>query len=134
MIETKEIFTGSQCNNNCVFCKYEKEQRKERDAAEIKNELREAKQHGIERIVFTGGNPLLRKDFNALLDYAHGLHFRWIGIATNGRDFFRAKLVRIDSENKYFDESIKKIIEKLNYFRILVCGADAAMHDAITRS
>lgn len=63
-----------RCNQNCDFC-FNKNVNKnkpymEMDKSTIFFLLKKIRKEGIRRIRLTGGEPLLRKDFIAILDYA----------------------------------------------------------------
>ncbi len=64
-----------RCNLNCVHCYIVKSKRKELSTHEIFNVLKELKKAGSLYITFTGGEPLLRKDFFQIAEYARRLQF-----------------------------------------------------------
>jgi radical SAM protein with 4Fe4S-binding SPASM domain len=66
-----------RCNLKCIYC-YNKEDRQESDQAELSAEewfdvLDQARDMGVENIVFTGGEPLLRKDTLEIAKYANSI-------------------------------------------------------------
>lgn len=66
-----------KCNLKCVYC-YSKKERKETDVREMAAEewfdvLDQAREFGIEHVIFTGGEPLLRKDLFDLARYANSI-------------------------------------------------------------
>jgi radical SAM protein with 4Fe4S-binding SPASM domain len=71
-----DIELTERCNNNCLHCcinlPIEDLAAKERElkTAEIKNILKEAVELGCMSVRFTGGEPLLRKDFKELYVFA----------------------------------------------------------------
>jgi radical SAM protein with 4Fe4S-binding SPASM domain len=65
------------CNLKCIYC-YNKEDRKESSRSELTAEewfvvLDQAKEIGVEAVVFTGGEPLLRKDTLKIARYANSI-------------------------------------------------------------
>ena len=78
-----------RCNNNCIHCYINlpandiKAKQKELSATEIKEILKEAVSLGCLKVRFTGGEPLLREDFEELYFFARRLGLKVI-IFTNG--------------------------------------------------
>jgi radical SAM protein with 4Fe4S-binding SPASM domain len=67
-----------RCNNNCIHCYInlpvnDSAKKKELTTEEIKNILTEAASLGCLRIRFTGGEPLLREDFEEIYIFARKL-------------------------------------------------------------
>jgi MoaA/NifB/PqqE/SkfB family radical SAM enzyme len=59
-----------KCNYRCVGCNVWGEQEQEElSAAEIKRGLDILKDMGVVEIVFSGGDPLLRKDAEEIIEY-----------------------------------------------------------------
>ncbi len=84
-----DIKIGFLCNNRCKFC-VQGEKREifgNKSKEEIKKNLKEAANKGIEGVVFTGGEPTLHQNFLELVKYAKFLKFEIIQIQTNGRQF-----------------------------------------------
>lgn len=73
------------CNAKCITCNYWHTQWEDlittNKAVNIIEQLHEL---GIKRLRFSGGEPLLRKDFFEVLDRIKDLHFNKITLATNG--------------------------------------------------
>lgn len=80
------ICVGGRCNSNCSFCYTEWI----RDEPDLPSALiREAIQHAaatptLHSVVFSGGEPTLRRDLLDLINYAHTLKIDTIGLQTNG--------------------------------------------------
>ena len=75
----------SECNLRCIHC-YNLSglpHESELSTEEIKRKLEEMSIFGVENITFSGGEPLLRKDFFEISDHAKSLEFKSVGIATN---------------------------------------------------
>jgi len=80
-----DIRLGYLCNNNCRFCCVANQRKINLSTEEVKRDLRLAKKNKAEKIVFTGGEPTVRKDIFELVSYAKEVGFRDILIITNGR-------------------------------------------------
>ncbi len=79
-----------RCNNDCIHCwnnlqaDDESARSRELPAEEVKRILREAVELGCIQVRFTGGEPLLREDFEELYVFARRLGLK-IWISTNAR-------------------------------------------------
>ena len=111
---------GNVCNNNCMFCDAFGEKAKNKTTVQLKKELRVIKDFS-QTVIFTGGEPTLRKDLLELLSHAKGLGFRSIAIRSNGRMF------------SYPDFCRKVIGAGANVFMIKVFHHPEMKHDDITR-
>jgi len=84
-----DIELTERCNNNCLHCYInrpagdEKARRREMSAARVGEILREAASLGCLGVRFTGGEPLLRDDFEEIYLYARKLGMKVV-ILTNG--------------------------------------------------
>jgi len=77
-----------QCNNRCRFCcdrTFQDGHVFPRDRAIAT--LEEGRRHGLENVVFSGGEPTLHPDILSLLEAAGELGYRRISLITNGRYF-----------------------------------------------
>ncbi|MGF3498181.1 MAG: GTP 3',8-cyclase MoaA [Candidatus Methanosuratincola sp.] len=76
-----------RCNLNCVYCHHEGERSPsgEMHTDEILRILRVARDLGMLRVKFTGGEPLLRKDLGGIIAYAYALGLEDVGVTTNGQ-------------------------------------------------
>ncbi|VVC02112.1 7,8-dihydro-6-hydroxymethylpterin dimethyltransferase [uncultured archaeon] len=72
----------NRCNLNCRFC-FGREKREEFGTRDAKEMIRELKKGGIRHMVFSGGEPLLRKDIFTLAAHARRLGLKTI-LHTNG--------------------------------------------------
>lgn len=92
-----DLRIGYLCNNNCRFCCVGEQRRFNLTTKQVQEELEVAKKNNAEKVVFTGGEPTVRKDIFDLISYAAKLKFRRILVITNGRMFsypdFYEKLV-----------------------------------------
>jgi MoaA/NifB/PqqE/SkfB family radical SAM enzyme/SAM-dependent methyltransferase len=77
---------GHACNNACVFChaKRPEQERLELDGRECRRRIKTLANAGIKTVVFTGGEPSIRKDIIPLCRYAANLGLS-SGLITNGR-------------------------------------------------
>lgn len=77
----------TQCNSNCIHCYNTKFDRArtipDLNFEHVKSILSQARKMGVEGIVFTGGEPLVRKDFFDILKIAKDLGF-FSTVASNG--------------------------------------------------
>jgi len=73
----------NKCNFNCSYCDCTKIQRKEMTTEQIKRIVYDARKMGANKIGFTGGEPLLRKDIGELVRYCKKLGLI-THIVTNG--------------------------------------------------
>ncbi len=119
---------GYACNNSCVMCYFYDKLGTATDLSteDAKKNILLAKKKGVSRLVLTGGEPTIRNDFLALVDYAVRLGISQIEVQTNGRMF-------------YYEEFVKKIadIQKGNNnvgFLVPLYGHNERVHDAITMS
>ena len=83
----------NRCNYQCKYCSKWKKKTKELSTKQILSIIDELKQLGCQRIVFTGGEPLLRKDIGFIINYCKegGLD---VGISSNG-SLFKEKINEI---------------------------------------
>lgn len=73
----------SRCNLQCKFCYGPQNVEQELDTKQTKKVLNKLKKSGVQRIVLSGGEPLLRKDLREIILHAHSLDLG-ISLATNG--------------------------------------------------
>jgi radical SAM protein with 4Fe4S-binding SPASM domain len=105
------------CNNNCSHC-YNARARNhpELTTEEWKKILNQLWELGIPHIIFTGGEPTLRKDLPELIAYAESLG-QITGINTNGRNL---------KEPAY----VQKLVEAgLDHVQITIESNEPAIHD-----
>ncbi|MFW6025207.1 MAG: radical SAM protein, partial [Candidatus Woesearchaeota archaeon] len=121
IIKKKEIDIGHNCNNRCRFClhKDEKEWRK-KSTDKIKKDIECTK--NFDKIVFTGGEPTMRKDLPTLIKHAKNEGFKIIELESNGRRFF------------YNDYTQKIISSGVTKFKISLHGSTAKIHEELTRT
>jgi MoaA/NifB/PqqE/SkfB family radical SAM enzyme len=93
-----DIRVGYLCNNNCRFCCVAEQRNVNLTTDQIVHQLREARRRGAEKVVFTGGEPTIRRDIFTLLAHAKSIGYEQILVITNGRlcsyEGFMDKLVQ----------------------------------------
>lgn len=90
-----DLKVGFACNNHCHFCV--QGDKRARFAPKPTEELREVLRRERARVgavVFTGGEPTMRRDLPELVAYARELGYGTIQIQTNGRMFAHAGYAR----------------------------------------
>ena len=104
------------CNLKCKHCyqRADKPLPDELTTEEAKNLIDQLAEAGTVAIAFSGGEPLLRKDFLEVASYAKSKGF-YIAVATNGTFIT--------------EEVAKKIKEAVDYVEISLDGPDAETHD-----
>ena len=120
-----DIKVGFSCNNRCKFCVQGEKRYKygDKSTEQIKKELINAKQkRDCQGVVFTGGEPTLRKDIAELVSFAKRLGFKLIQIQSNGRMF------------AYKDFCQNLVRAGVNEFSPALHGHTAKLHDSLTNS
>ena len=80
----------TRCNLRCQMCdifKYPSRVEDELSTLKIKDVILQIKNMGIKHIIFSGGEPLLRKDFFEIVEFASNNNMEKIDIITNGMLF-----------------------------------------------
>ena len=126
----KKSFTirlGYTCNNNCIMCSFsDKLGDVEMGTEEVKRYILLAKKEKVIRILLTGGEPTIRKDFLQLVYYAVKLGIPEIEIQTNGRMFYYEEFARNLANMKKGNTVVR--------FLLPIYGHNEGIHDKITRS
>lgn len=122
-----DIKLGYSCNDACVHCVVDdfrdvlraQGMRQDRSTEEYRRLLQESRSRG-DSVVFTGGEPTLRKDLADLLEFARDLGYQ-IQLQSNGRRF---------ADGAFADRlsGIGRIV-----YVIALHGPEAAVHDAVTQ-
>ena len=88
--ELRELFLELtlRCNENCFHCgsrcgDVRSEELSLQQYEELLNEVRREFPDRLPRICITGGEPMLRRDFEAIVRMIHEMGFRW-GMTSNG--------------------------------------------------
>ena len=115
-----------RCNNNCIHCCINlpandlRAQRKELSSEEIKNILKEAASLGCLTVKFTGGEPLLRKDFEDIYLFSRRLGLRVL-LFTNAT-LITPRLA-----------SLFRKVPPLKRIEVTVYGMKKSSYEAVTR-
>ncbi|MFL6301267.1 MAG: radical SAM/SPASM domain-containing protein [Terriglobales bacterium] len=72
-----------RCNERCVHCYLDHDDRGEMNTAEIKGILEQLAEAGVFFLTLSGGEPLMRKDFFDIVAHARSLMFN-VKVKTNG--------------------------------------------------
>ena len=113
-----------RCNFQCPFCfnqlSFAKQGRGK--AASLSTDyvmkvVEQVKKAGIPKILFTGGEPLLRRDILEILDHAGNLGFKEVWLSTNGS--------LID------DQLARRLVKSVGYFNIPIQASTARKEDRI---
>ncbi|MBF4468952.1 MAG: GTP 3',8-cyclase MoaA [Methanobrevibacter arboriphilus] len=116
----------NRCNINCLYCHHDgmMPSSNEMTSDEIFQILRIAKTLGVEKIRFSGGEPLIRKDIVEIIEKTASLNFKDISITTNGillakyaEDLFNAGLTRVNVSFDTLDSETYKKITTKNYLK-----------------
>lgn len=109
------LYVTEGCNLKCVMCSYREPLPGELSLEEISGLARRLKARGLQRIVYSGGEPLVRKDFPAICRA-----FQQYGVQqtllTNG--------LLLEKRHPEIEEFIDEYIVSLD-------GPTAAVHDSI---
>ena len=109
----------NRCNINCLYCHHDGMMlsNEEMTSDEIFKILKLAKDMGVKKIRFSGGEPLIRDDIVEIIEKTSSLDFKDISITTNGiflkkyaENLFKAGLNRV---NVSFDTLRPKTYEKI---------------------
>ena len=73
----------NRCNKKCVYCSIPSHKVAELGTAEWRTVLARLKRAGTRRVLFFGGEPLLRDDIGELVGFARSIGLR-VGLTTNG--------------------------------------------------
>ena len=111
-----------RCNSRCQFCRVDewRDSVPDAPAALIAQKMTAAKAHGVEMILFSGGEPTLRADLPVLAKAATALGLKW-GLITNGR-----RLAHPQYRQKLLDLG-------LSYVHMSLHGFEASTHDEIVQ-
>lgn len=109
----------ARCNLRCAHCYYNEKTPRQGELSldEIKRVIEELAAYGVSNIVFSGGEPFLRKDVLEIIRHAAGSAFSDVSIATNGMLINRQAATNL----KQAGVSVQVSID----------GDTASLHDAI---
>jgi len=112
-----------RCNNNCLHCwlripASDAKAKKELSLREIKNIINDAREMGCRSWNVSGGEPMLRPDFPEILEYIIAKSMTY-SLNTNGA---------------LITPNIARLLKKRGNKMVALYGADAEVHDHITRN
>jgi len=120
-----DIILGHSCNNNCRHCirkdPFFKATKKNKSFSEIKKDLDYFRKKKYNMVVFTGGEPTIRKDILAIISYAKRIGYKYIQLQTNGRML---------AYNRFTE---KLIDAGTNRFAVSIHSHNQVIHDAQTK-
>lgn len=133
---------GYLCNHNCRFCCVSMHRKDNMSTEQALNEIKNSRKFGAEKLVFTGGEPTIRKDILKLVRKGKDLGFKEILIITNGGmcsyPEFMEKLVEAGLTNICFSipDHRKNIYEHLtqvdgSFDRLMVAIENAKKYDLL---
>ncbi|MEW5693304.1 MAG: radical SAM protein [Candidatus Hydrogenedentota bacterium] len=109
-----------KCNLRCIHCysdSYNKKYKNELDTSSAKKVIKDLSDFKVPVILFSGGEPLLRKDIFELLCYAKSLNIRTV-LSTNGTLITKELAKKIkDVSCDYVGISLDGIGKVNDYFR-----------------
>jgi radical SAM protein with 4Fe4S-binding SPASM domain len=117
------------CNNNCYFCYTGGPKKgKELDTKQWKKAINKLWDSGVPQIVFTGGEPTLRKDLVELVE-----HFKEFvtGLVTNGRKLSSLAEKLQKAELDYVQVSLESHLPEVHDSMVGVKGAWQETHNGI---
>ncbi len=88
-VKRLDLKLGYSCNNSCLFCAVG-EKRKllpDKSEKELRRDLEAGRKNKADEVVFTGGEPTLRKELVGLVKHAKDLGYKAILVQSNGRRF-----------------------------------------------
>jgi cyclic pyranopterin phosphate synthase len=125
---------GFACNNLCRFCvQGDKRHRVRPPTTErVREELR-AGRGRADGVVFTGGEPTLRRDLPGLVSFAREIGYTTVQIQTNGRTFASRRYCRelVDAGATEFSPALHGHVQELHDFLTRAPGSFAQTTRAI---
>ncbi|MDD4062718.1 MAG: radical SAM protein, partial [Candidatus Pacebacteria bacterium] len=118
-----DIKIGYNCNNNCLFCLNKDKRGFDHNLLNLKNQIKKSADAGCEKIIISGGEPLIYDSFFEILNFAKFNGIRFCEIQTNGR------MLSYDD----FVKEIKNIFEDAS-FLVSFHYPDAEMYKKYSRS
>ena len=127
----------NRCNYQCKYCRRWKKKTKELSTKQIFLIIDQLKQLGCQRIVFTGGEPLLRGDIGLIVNYCKEKDLT-VGINSNGSLFRKRinELKNIDSLTLSLDgpEKINDLLRVKGSYKNVIDAIETARKNNINVS
>lgn len=130
------ISITNRCNVNCFYCHHDGILPKsyEMNVDEIYKILKIAKKIGIDKIRYSGGEPLIREDIVEIVEKTSSLNFKDIAITTNGtllskyaEDLANAGLKRVNVSFDTLNRETYKCITKKDFLEDAKSGIISAV-------
>lgn len=118
LLDYHPIFTGNNCNNNCLNCEFYGQERKDRPLADIKKEIESLSE--IDNLMLCGGEPTIREDLLEIIKAAKNKGAKRIKLLTNGRAFSDINAV-VTATNSH-----------VHHYDIKLLGGNPQQHDSQT--
>ncbi len=139
-VTSLRISLTNRCNLRCIYCHNEGEQGSgsEITVDEVARIVRTASKYGVDRVKFSGGEPLLRKDLEDILRALPPL--KDVSLTTNGtllagraRSLKEAGLSRVNISLDSLDSGrFDRITRREGQFLRVMDGIDAALDAGLT--
>jgi SAM-dependent methyltransferase/uncharacterized Fe-S cluster-containing radical SAM superfamily protein len=115
------IKVGYACNDHCTFCHTADVRHIDDDAERVMRKIERARRLGHSMVVFSGGEPTMRKETHAWASHVARLGMS-LGFVTNGRRF------------AYPDFVEDMLSRGLQYVYLSLHGGDAKVHNSLVRA
>ncbi len=104
MVKELDVKISYQCNNACVFCLNKDKRKIKDDFKAIKKNIEEFTKNGGERLIISGGEPLISNNFFNLIFFSKKKGIKFFNIQTNARML-------------YYENTVKKLknFEPINF-------------------
>lgn len=113
---------GYECNNNCIICHAVSNKKYSTSTTmEVLDKIRLCKKMGLNFVVFSGGEPTIRKDIFEIAGFVKDNNMPF-GFVTNGRMFS-------------YKEFVRRLVKlNMRYAYVSLHGSNKKTHNAITRT
>lgn len=119
-----------KCNYACKYCFAHFDSDNDLTLAEWKHIIDNLKTSGlVNAINFAGGEPVLHKDFSAIVNYAYDQGFK-LSIITNGSLMLNPRLMPPDLFGKF--ETLGISVDSINPHTLVALGACNRSHEVLT--
>lgn len=122
-----QIEVTNRCNTKCIMCerwmwykRYPERYNNELTSDEIKEIIGSISEFGVKSVIFSGGEPLLKENFEDILRHTKELNLH-AGVLTDGLNI---------AEN---ENLAKIIVDCVDWIRISLDGSSAKIHENIRR-
>jgi MoaA/NifB/PqqE/SkfB family radical SAM enzyme len=114
-----EIELTKKCDLNCLHCYNNSGKGEDFELERLKEILSEFRENGGQKVKYTGGEPLMNKNFEEIVRYTKNIGIRNLELTTNGN---------------LIDKNISKFISKnFSTVNISLHGSNPEFHEEMTR-